>query len=89
MEPYEFRLPSDTLIENFNLGDVVTVFYLREETLEELRITGPVVSKKNKNGQSYVKIFINDEIIVNFCLSSPFVAKIVVVKYATELKYKV
>lgn len=80
-------IENDFLIENFNVGDYVTVFYLRDETLEELRITGPVISKRNKNKTVYFKIFINNEIILNFCLNSPFIVKIINVKFAKDIKY--
>ncbi len=85
----EFKFPNGTIVENFNVGDVITVFYLRDETLEELRITGVVVNKKNKNKKTYCKVFVNDEIILNFCLQSPFVVKVILIKLSTEIKYKI
>ena len=45
-------------IENFNYGDYITIFYLREETLEKIRFNGLVLNKNNKSNNFKLFIFI-------------------------------
>ena len=53
---YFYKNKNNTIIENFNPGDYVTIFYLREESIEKLRYTGLVLNKKRSD---IIKLFIN------------------------------
>lgn len=74
-------------IENFNYGDYITIFYLREETLEKIRFNGLVVNKNNTSNN--FKLFINNEIILNFNLESPFIIRIINLTKPTKYKFKI
>ena len=75
-------------IEHFVLGDSITVFYLREETLEELRVTGIVISEKHKGSEIAFKIFIQNEILISFSSNSPFIVAIIKAKSAINNKFR-
>ena len=65
--------------ENFNIGDIISVFVVREENIEEELYFIGLVTTKNLKHFSF-KICCHNQIELNFSFFSPFIVKINLLK---------